>query len=520
VAFTVRATYPDGRPVEDLSPSQRWRGVAYNQYDSGKWGRTEGAPVAAAGAAVPLRPGPDYALPELGPDQYVLDFTPRMRRASPILADPAAWAVGVPPPVCAVLRDGGRHAWWQASDGSFRPIRAADIRAGYRQVTRPPAEPDLGPPFALSVPLPEALHQLQSPIVIHRSARLPRLRSWTVDRLTELARTDPRVQAALDRADRRVNFYTDPADYEVVARALCEYLRTSPEYTYTLKLRRQDRASDPIEDFLFRTKAGHCERFAAGLALMLRSVGVPASYVLGFKGAEYDGDGVYVVRQEHAHAWVEVLVPRPTPRPPPPWAQGRPEVWHWLSLDPTPGGDEGADAESLAGQLGAARETLVEFFLDFIVGYNPERRREAVDAFWAWVRRNAGWLIGLPAAVVLAAAGRRLWRRVRGWERAANGGAGTGLAWFDRLGWVLARYGHPSPVGATPAEHAAAVTEHLRGDRRTAAVADVPLEVTRAFYLARYGDRPPGPAEAARLAAEVDRLEAALRSAPRRLPSP
>ena len=83
-------------------------------------------------------------------------------------------------------------------------------------------------------------------------------------------------------------------------------------------------------DFLRHTRHGACERFASALAMLLRTHGVPARVVKGYRGAEYEGDGNYLVRQSHAHAWVEALVP----------ARGEgPLTFEWLSLDPTPDGE-------------------------------------------------------------------------------------------------------------------------------------------------------------------------------------
>ena len=39
-----------------------------------------------------------------------------------------------------------------------------------------------------------------------------------------------------------------------------------------------------------------------------RMQGIPAAFVLGFKGCEHDENGKYLVRQEHAHAWVCVVL--------------------------------------------------------------------------------------------------------------------------------------------------------------------------------------------------------------------
>ena len=101
-----------------------------------------------------------------------------------------------------------------------------------------------------------------------------------------------------------------------MGRALTVYLARSGEYTYTLDLRRQDANIDPVMDFLVNVKAGHCERFASALALMLRSQGVPSRVVVGFRGRrERSDDGAYVIRQNQAHAWVEILVPVRARRP-------------------------------------------------------------------------------------------------------------------------------------------------------------------------------------------------------------
>ncbi len=93
-----------------------------------------------------------------------------------------------------------------------------------------------------------------------------------------------------------------------IASAIENYLAHSKEFQYSLQLQRQDRSIDPAEDFLFNTKTGHCQRFATAMTLILRSQGIPARFVIGFKGFETQGQGKYVVRQSQAHAWVEALI--------------------------------------------------------------------------------------------------------------------------------------------------------------------------------------------------------------------
>ena len=75
-----------------------------------------------------------------------------------------------------------------------------------------------------------------------------------------------------------------------------------------------------LEDFLQRSKSGHCEYFAAATTLLLRSAGVPARYATGFAVYEYSKlEGAYLVRARHAHAWTRA------------WIDGR-----WTDLDTTP----------------------------------------------------------------------------------------------------------------------------------------------------------------------------------------
>ena len=124
-----------------------------------------------------------------------------------------------------------------------------------------------------------------------------------------------------------------------------------------------------MEDFLFFTHAGHCERFATALVLMLRSQGIPAVLVLGFKGCEpAEEPGRYIVRQEHAHAWVEALIQDYRPRP---WWN----VWQtsrWLTLDPTPTGIP-AEAAS-TGWTDRATSWLRRIYNTYLIAYTPEDR--------------------------------------------------------------------------------------------------------------------------------------------------
>jgi transglutaminase-like putative cysteine protease len=556
IAFRVRTTYPDGRPKEDISPGQRWRAFSFNHYEGGRWVRSDlgGRLVAALTSPGKVVNGIlDYSPPDLGAGQYRLDFTPGPLVTEVIVSDPIIWEAGKTAPV-ATLVGTQMRAWFHVSDGEFQPlISAAKHPILYRQYTRPFAntgdttgDPNLGTPFELvrrpppvaanvgtatplpatnprgitSTPVPVAdveeptldpLTDPGHPVARLRTVRPARIKFWTRDLLERLAVSDDQLRSALGRADTRRDLQIAPQDYEPVARALSDYLAGSGEFKYTLTLRREDPGMDPVEEFLTRTKEGHCQRFAAGLALMLRSIGIPANYVLGFKGCEYEGDGNYVIRQDHAHAWVEVLVIRPTPpgfRP-----ENPPEVvYHWLSLDPTPDGGSG-ETGGLGGWFGTARETWAGFFQNFIVGYNRDRREQTVATARDWLIRGGWVVVGLLAVVALVLVARPgLGRRQR---RTDPDVRATGYDWYDRLTGALAEGGYPPAPGSTPREYATSASAALAARPGVETAADVPLSVTLAFYLARYAGRPPNDEELARLDADIARLQAVLRDSPR-----
>ncbi len=89
-------------------------------------------------------------------------------------------------------------------------------------------------------------------------------------------------------------------------KALEEYL--AKNYTYTLKPGLADENEDFVDHFLFENKKGYCTYFASALAVMTRSLGIPARYVEGYSlpNSRDTGKNAYVVTNKRAHAWVEV----------------------------------------------------------------------------------------------------------------------------------------------------------------------------------------------------------------------
>ncbi len=106
------------------------------------------------------------------------------------------------------------------------------------------------------------------------------------------------------------------SDADVVRAALAHF-RTEKFY-YALDPPALE--DNPVDEFLFETRRGYCEHFAAAFVTLMRSAGIPARVVTGYQGGELNPSGNYlIVRQLDAHAWAEVWLP----------GQG------WARVDPT-----------------------------------------------------------------------------------------------------------------------------------------------------------------------------------------
>ncbi|MDR2243900.1 MAG: DUF3488 and transglutaminase-like domain-containing protein, partial [Burkholderiales bacterium] len=94
-----------------------------------------------------------------------------------------------------------------------------------------------------------------------------------------------------------------PQEY---VRMVLSYFHNEP-FLYTLSPEYIEK--DPIDGFLFETRAGFCEHYAAAFVVLMRAAGVPARVVTGYQGGEINPQGGYlIVRQSDAHAWTEVLI--------------------------------------------------------------------------------------------------------------------------------------------------------------------------------------------------------------------
>ena len=96
----------------------------------------------------------------------------------------------------------------------------------------------------------------------------------------------------------------DDADY---VQTVLNYFNEQPFY-YTLQPAALN--GDTVDQFLFESREGFCEHYAASFAVLMRAAGVPARIVTGYQGGAINPvDDVMVIRQRDAHAWAEVWLP-------------------------------------------------------------------------------------------------------------------------------------------------------------------------------------------------------------------
>jgi hypothetical protein len=178
---------------------------------------------------------------------------------------------------------------------------------------------------------------------------------------------------------------------------LVERMRRLVSERYRYLAPGQEGAARNLREFASGVAGGHCEYFATALALMLRSEGVPARLVTGYRSLEWNDESTELtIRERHAHAWVEVLDPEAG----------------WYAVDGTPAVDEAAEA---AGGLFAGIRAFVSTLWEHVAGFNQKDRERVL----AWLLAAPGRIAGAPAVPVavlvaaVAAAAALRWRRRR-----------------------------------------------------------------------------------------------------------
>lgn len=312
------------------------------------------------------------------------------------------------------------------------------------------------------------------------TARKARTTADTARFLALPATLDPRVPAL---ARQVVGEVREPL---AAARLLEAHLKSGYEYTLDLT-----EAEDPLAEFLFERKAGHCEHFATALAVMLRSLGIPARVAGGFYGGERLG-GAYVLRAADAHAWAQVLVP------------GR----GFVTVDATPESSRSGQPAYALAWLISQYQRLEDLWRRGVVDYSALDQGQMVRSLVRRSRRGpaeAGGQGGgvnvraLLAAAAVAVVAYRLARRVR-WAPRTPEAVRTHEA--ARFLEAIERRLRAARVRFREGEHLEELAGRLGQTRHPLAR---PLQAaTRRYLEARFGGRPLPVEERASLLSALD----------------
>ncbi len=165
------------------------------------------------------------------------------------------------------------------------------------------------------------------------------------------------------------------------AKAVEKYLQT--QFGYTLEMKAS--GEQPLADFLFNVREGHCEYFASAMAIMLRTQGIATRLVNGFQQGEYNETAdVFVIKQKDAHSWVEVYFPKEDA---------------WIPFDPTPfaGQSNGNEANNgIVGSFNKYLEALETFWIQYFVSYDNQEQRSLIrsfkNSFSDYQSKTSAWL--------------------------------------------------------------------------------------------------------------------------------
>ena len=253
--------------------------------------------------------------------------------------------------------------------------------------------------------------------------------------------------------------------------AIETYLRQTIVYDETVSA--PPRGADIVDYVLFERQRGYCEYYASAMAVMLRSVGVPARVVTGYYPGDWDAEqGGYLYLQKNAHAWVEVFFPGYG------WIPFEPTASRSLMEQPSASVEPTA-TESTQSVTPEPTETAAE---NLPVASPSPVVPEAAQEPPALTPTDGGgfplWAVVAGAAVAVATAlGAGLWFV---WNRGLRG-LSPASALYARL-VKLARFaGIRASPAATPAEVASSFGEAVPSAR------DHADRIVRAYELDQYG---------------------------------
>jgi hypothetical protein len=250
------------------------------------------------------------------------------------------------------------------------------------------------------------------------------------------------------------------------------------------------------------------------MAVMLRSIGIPARVVTGFQSGVFNPmTGWQVVRASDAHSWVEA------------WLEGR----GWTTFDPTPP-DNSPAASGLFSRLALLSDTAEQLWQDWVMSYDFERqlalysrvqesRRnfrlphfdEIAGGFTRWFQNGAkaaitaGALSALIALTILYGPGLVRWWRQRDYAARIKRGQtrpSDATLLYRRMLVLLEKRGIQKPPWLTPVEFSRAIVPPKTAPQIVPLVSDA----TEAYNELRFGGHADAAPRMVRVLEAIERL--------------
>jgi transglutaminase-like putative cysteine protease len=468
VVVEVKSLSPDGKPRADY-----WRATAYDRYtsvggpDVRTWADTTGQAAAATlglaneeQARTPVGAGEQMPQRDLsGREVITQTFTFRQNFSQPTL-------LAATQPISISLPINVKHTFTEVDGQTVANYGDLSLIASQRGGVR----------SGLTYNVSSLVSTADKQSLRSAPTQYP---EW-VKRYMQLPEGDT-LSRVFAKAQEVAGAANNPYDK---AEAIQNYLRS---FTYDEKIPFPPEDRDRVDWFLFDLQRGYCDYFASAMTLMLRSKGVPARLVSGYATGAYNAEkGIFEVRQNVAHTWVEAYFPG----------------YGWQRFEPTPASykapperpdtadQANGDASGDAGNVTAPNQRELDLDeLERRLGINGEDEPTSEDALariaeqQAQQRRATLVRRGAVGSGLLVAA---LFGLVFLWHPR---GVGPAAAAYTRA-LRLAKWASLGPkTSATPREFAIQLGEHLPAQRSSLD------EIANAYTRERYsGGQPVAPA--------------------------
>jgi hypothetical protein len=229
------------------------------------------------------------------------------------------------------------------------------------------------------------------------------------------------------------------------ARKIEKYLRQN--YTYKIGTPELDRIN-PVEDFIFNRRDGHCERFAAALGLLFRMQSIPSRVVIGYVATTRNPfSGWQQVRFRDAHSWTEAYID----------GQG------WMKFDATPGPPAGESDWNVWHIIEALDFAWYSHVVNFDglaqkQMFNQTAQRLAkvpgyLERHWLWM------MAALLTTMTVMAARKKSWKLRFPFQKKAKSKAVLAKHYYGRMLQLLDKNGYERHEQQTPYEFLANLRE-------------------------------------------------------------